>query len=58
MDGRDVTGVVMQRPGSIKARAVGPASVSRNEASAHRDAGSVAPSREHLPRGTRVAYVT
>ncbi len=45
MDGRDVTGVVMQRPGSIKARAVEPASVSRNEASAHRDAGSVAPRR-------------
>ncbi len=57
MDERDVTGGVMYRPGSIKARAVEPASACRNEASACRDAGSVAPRRSILfPQGTRVTY--
>ncbi len=58
MDERDVTGGVTWRPGSIKARAVEPASASRNEASAWRDAGSVAPRcGVSFPRGTRVTYV-
>ncbi len=45
MDGGDVTGGWRNRPGSLKAHAVEPASASRNEANARRDAGSMASRR-------------
>ncbi len=59
MDGWDVTGGVTYRQGNLKARVVEPASASRNEASARRDAGSMTLRRSiSFPLGTMVTCVT